>query len=177
MRSAVAQRLSQLDEFVETNRLGARRMPVVKRTFLPTVLLRISPFAFVVGVFAACSTSPMSRIDANRAKYESWPLDVQEAVLKGEARKGMTPEQVEVAMGKPTEVVTRGVKAGEDEIWVYRKSNVGSSLLNNTGVGIGGGIGGVSVGTGIGGGGRRQSPDEREVVFANGVVVRSDTDH
>jgi len=125
---------------------------------------------------AACSTSPLSRIDSNRARYETWPLEVQQAVLNGEARKGMTPEQVEMALGKPTEVVTRGVKAGEDEIWVYRKSNVGSSLLNNTGVSVGGGIGGVNVGTGMGGG-RRQSSDEHEVVFANGVVVRSDTDH
>lgn len=121
---------------------------------------------------AACSTSPLSRIDSNRARYESWPLDVQEAVLNGEARKGMTPEQVEMAMGKPTEVVTRG-KTGEDEVWVYRKGNAGSSLLNNTGVSVGGGLGGVNVGTGIGGG-RRQTPEEREVVFANGVVIRAD---
>src|SRR5689334_17642493 len=120
--------------------------------------------------FAACSTSPLSRIDANRARYESWPLDVQEAVLNGEARKGMTPEQVEMALGKPTEVVTRSGKPGEDEVWVYRKSNLGSSVLNNTGVSVGGGIGGVSVGTGTSG--RRQSSEEREVVFGNGVVVR-----
>lgn len=123
---------------------------------------------------AGCTTSPMSRIDENRGKYESWPLDVQEAVLKGEARAGMTAEQVEMALGKPTEVVSRSAKAGEDEIWVYRKSAVGSSLLNNTGVSIGTGIGGVGVGTGIGGRGGRQTPDEQEVVFSNGVVVRSD---
>lgn len=129
---------------------------------------------FVVGALAACSTSPMARIDDNRAKYESWPIEVQEAVLNGEARKGMTPEQVEMALGKPTEIVTRSAKPGEDEIWVYRKSNMGSSILNNTGLSVGGGVGGVNVGTGIGGGGRRQTPDEQEVVFGNGVVVRSD---
>lgn len=123
---------------------------------------------------AGCATSPLSRIDDNRGKYESWPLDVQEAVLKGEARAGMTAEQVEMALGRPTEVVARSARAGEDEIWVYRKSAVGSSLLNNTGVSIGTGIGGVGVGTGIGGMGRRQAPDEQEVVFNNGVVVRSD---
>ena len=117
----------------------------------------------------------MSRIDAGRARYESWPIEVQEAVLNGEARQGMTPEQVEMALGKPSEVVTRSGKAGEDEVWVYRKGGgVGSSLLGNTGVSVGGGMGGVNVGTGIGGGGRRQSPEEREVVFAKGVVVRSD---
>src|SRR5262245_54177961 len=126
----------------------------------------------LVGVLSACSTSPMSRIDENRAKYESWPIEVQEAVLSGEARTGMTREQVEMALGKPTQVVPRSVREGDDEVWVYRKSNLGSTILNNTGVSVGTGIGGVNVGTGLGGG--RQSPDEQEVVFANGVVVRSD---
>jgi hypothetical protein len=124
-------------------------------------------------VLGACASSPMSRIDENRAKYESWPLEVQEAVLNGEARKGMTREQVEMALGRPTEIVSRSAKGGEDEVWVYRKSNLGSNILNSTGVSLGGGIGGVNVGTGMGGG-RRQTPEEREVVFANGVVVRSD---
>jgi hypothetical protein len=128
----------------------------------------------VVGVLAGCTTSPLSRIDRDRAKYESWPIEVQEAVLNGVARKGMTAEQVEMAMGKPTEVVARG-KAGEDEVWVYRKSSVGSGLLNNSGVSIGGGLGGVNVGTGMGGR-RASSNDESEVVFSNGKVVRSDTD-
>ena len=121
---------------------------------------------------AGCASSPMSRIDEHRAKYESWPLDVQEAVLNGEARKGMTREQVEVALGKPTEIVSR---SGDDEVWVYRKGGgAGSGLLNNTGLSVGTGIGGVSVGTGIGGGGSRRTPEEEEVVFVNGVVVRSD---
>jgi hypothetical protein len=122
--------------------------------------------------FTGCSTSPLSRIDSDRGRYESWPLDVQEAVLNGRAKKGMTKEQVEMALGKPSEVVARSAKPGEDEIWVYRKSSGPASLLGNTGVSIGGGVGGVNVGTS--GGGRRQSPDETEVVFANGVVVRTD---
>jgi hypothetical protein len=125
--------------------------------------------------FAGCASSPMSRIDQNRDKYESWPIEVREGVLAGEARKGMTPEQVEVAMGKPTEVISRG--AG-DEVWVYRKNQVGSTLLNNTGISVGTGIGGVNVGTGMGGmgGPSRGLENEKEVVFQNGVVVRSDTD-
>lgn len=144
----------------------------MKRWLQTNAGIRIGLCGVGMLMVAACSSSPLSRIDSNRARYESWPLDVQEAVLNGEARKGMTPEQVEMALGKPTEVVTRS-RAGEDEVWIYRKSNVGSSLLNNTGVSVGGGVGGVSVGTGMGVGGRRQTPEEREVVFANGVVVRS----
>jgi hypothetical protein len=134
-------------------------------------------FSLALLWLGGCATSPISRIDENRGKYESWPLEVQEAVLKGEARPGMTPEQVEMALGKPTEVVTRSVRTAQDEIWVYRKSAVGSTLLNNAGVSVGTGIGGVNVGTGMGlgglGGGRR-TPDEQEVVFSDGVVVRSD---
>jgi hypothetical protein len=133
----------------------------------------VLPLAVII-VLAGCSSSPISRIDDNRARYESWPLDVQEGILAGEARKGMTREQVEMALGKPTQVVSRSAREGDDEVWIYRKSAVGSTLLNNTGVSVGTGIGGVNVGTGVGGVGRRQTPEEQEVVFANGVVVRSD---
>ena len=130
----------------------------------------------LIGLLGGCASSPIARIDDNRGKYESWPLEVQEAVLKGQARPGMTPEQVEMALGKPSEIVSRSVRAGEDEVWVYRKSAVGSTILNNTGVSVGTGVGGVNVGTGVGLGGlaRRQTPDEQEVVFSDGVVVRSD---
>ena len=122
---------------------------------------------------AACSTSPLSRIDTNRAVYETWPLEVQEAVLNGEAKKGMTREQVEMALGKPSQVVSRSLN---DEVWIYRKGGTGSSLLNNTGRSIGAGLGGVNVGTGTRGGSRRStSAEEREVVFEKGVVVRSDS--
>jgi hypothetical protein len=117
----------------------------------------------------------MSRIDQGRGTYESWPLEVREAVLAGEARKGMTKEQVEMALGRPTQVVARSL---DEEIWVYRKGEgLGSALLNNTGlsVGTGIGLGGVSVGTGMGGGRARRTPDEQEVVFVNGVVTRSDS--
>jgi hypothetical protein len=130
--------------------------------------------ALAVGVafLSACSTSPISRIDSDRARYESWPIDVQEAVLNGRTKKGMTKEQVEMALGKPSEVVTRSAKPGEDEIWVYRKGGGPASLLGNTGLSVGGGVGGVNVGTS--GGGRSRSSEEIEVVFGNGVVVRSD---
>lgn len=144
---------------------------------LPFVRSALLAGAIAALLLNACSSSPMSRIDSNRAKYESWPLEVQEAVLNGRARKGMTAEQVEMAMGKPSEVVSRGAKAGEDEIWIYRKGGgLGSGLLGNTGISVGGGTGGVGVGTTVGGGGRRASAEEQEVVFGNGVVVRSDTD-
>ena len=127
-------------------------------------------------LLAACSSSPMSRVDANRAVYESWPLEVQEAVSSGRVIKGMTPEQVEMALGKPSQVVTRSGRSGDDEVWIYRTGGSGSSLLNNTNISLGGGLGGVGIDSGpIGiGGGRNRSVDEQEVVFERGVVIRAD---
>lgn len=123
---------------------------------------------------AACSSSPMSRIDANRGKYDSYPIEVRQAILDGMAIKGMTPEQVEMALGKPTEVITRSAKGGDDEVWVYRKSEGMGGALRNTGISIGAGTGGVGGGVSTSTGGRRETPEESEVVFRNGVVSRSD---
>jgi hypothetical protein len=119
----------------------------------------------------------MSRIDAKRAVYETWPLEVQEAVLRKQAIPGMTPEMVEVALGKPTEIQSRVGKDGSEEVWIYKKSSMGlPSLLGNTGVSVGGNVGGVGVSTGTSGrrGGSRAPTDseDQEIVFRNGVVLR-----
>lgn len=140
-------------------------------------VLRLTFLIALMALEIACSSSPMSRIDADRGKYESFPIEVRQAILNGQAVKGMTPEQVEMSLGKPSEVVTRSAKGGDDEVWVYRKgSGLGGvgGALKNTGISIGGGGGGVGMGTSVGGGGRGQTPEESEVVFRGGVVVRSD---
>ncbi len=115
----------------------------------------------------------MSRIDQNRALYESWPIDMQAAVLDGRAVKDMTPDMVRMALGEPTRIDTNPGK-GADEIWVYQK---GSGLnFPRPNVSIGTSIGGVGVMTG-GRGGRSNPPanaDEVQVVFQNGVVTRVD---
>lgn len=125
-------------------------------------------------VLAGCASSKMSRIDANRAVYESWPLEIQQAVLNGEVKPGMTPEMVRVSIGKPTQIESRPGKNGEDEVWIYRSGGGVGSLLGNTGLSIGGGVGGVNIGTDMGGRQSSAVADEREVVFQNGVVLRSD---
>lgn len=159
-----------------------------------------------------CSSSQMSRIDRNRAIYETWPLETRQAVLDGKVEPGMDYDMVRVAWGEPSEVATS--PAG-DEIWVYKKGGDpgsviypggtvgmggsgigmggsgigistgrgGTSIGTSTGIGIGGGIGGVGIGgTGMGGVGgmggpivtQPTPPDIREVVFRGGVVVRAD---
>ncbi|MSU23184.1 MAG: hypothetical protein EXS32_05090 [Opitutus sp.] len=133
------------------------------------------PARLVVGaLLAGCSTSPISRIDANRAVYESWPFDIQQAVLNGEVKVGMTPEMVELTLGKPSQIDARAGSGGQDEVWVYKKGVGVGSLLGGSGLSIGGGIGGVSLGSGRGGGRRSTNADEQEVFFRNGVVTRSE---
>ena len=118
---------------------------------------------------AGCSSSPMSRIDSNRAVYESWPLDVQQAVLEGRVIENMTHEQVEMALGKPSEKTVRNGRKGSEEVWTYGGSGGGGGGIPVT---VGGVFGGVGVqGTrypGSGGGG-----DYFEVVFVDGRVTRS----
>jgi len=128
-------------------------------------------------VLAGCSTSPMSRIDANRAVYDTWPLEVQQAVLNGRAEKGMTPEMVRVSLGEPTKIETRDGKNGEEEVWIYSKGGGARNLLSNTSIQTGGMIGPVGVSgpaVPLGNGGS-SAAEETDVIFQNGVVVRSST--
>ena len=136
----------------------------------------------LAALLPACSSSPLSRIDANRATYESWPIEVQEAVLSQRAIPGMTAPQVEMAMGKPTSVDSRSGKDGSEEIWVYKKSSAQlPAILRNANIGIGTSIGGVGVGSSVPigrsrGGTRAPVDDEsQEIVFQNGVVIRGST--
>ena len=120
-----------------------------------------------IGMLAAfflsgCSSSQMSRIDSNRELYETWPLEMRQAVLDGKADPGMTPDMVLVSWGKPTEVVARSTNAGEDEIWIYRRGGDDGTMMSggpsmgiggvSPGIGISTGRGGTSIGTSIGGG-------------------------
>ena len=87
---------------------------------------RYEQWCFVLlaaGGIAGCSSPQMSRIDSDRELYESWPLEIRQAVLDGKAEPGMTPDMVRMSLGKPTEVVTRAgaPNSGSDEIWIYRK--------------------------------------------------------
>lgn len=79
-------------------------------------------------LLAGCSSSQMNRIDQNREVYEQWPVEVRQAVLDGKVEEGMTPDMVLMAIGKPTEVQSRGgtPQTGEDEVWIYRTGGVES---------------------------------------------------
>ncbi|RME72346.1 MAG: hypothetical protein D6781_02390 [Verrucomicrobia bacterium] len=134
-------------------------------------MTRIAWCFVCAGSLAACATtsSPISRIDKHRDEYESWPLEVKEAVLDGRAEPGMTRRQVEVAMGEPSEVYYRG----SDEVWVYREGGSGLPNLGGVRIGVGTSIGGVGVSSSVPVGQQQGGAyvPEREVVFRDGVVV------
>ena len=89
----------------------------------------------VIGLTAGCGSSQMSRIDRNRDVYETWPIEVRQAVLDGKVEPGMTPEMVEVAWGRPTEVVSQGGPG--DEVWVYEIGGHDGTMMYP---GVGGGV-------------------------------------
>ncbi|HEX2853798.1 MAG TPA: hypothetical protein VHO24_11210 [Opitutaceae bacterium] len=87
----------------------------MSREFTPRICLLL-----VLAASAGCSSSQFRRIDADRELYESWPIEMRQAVLDGKVEAGMTPEMVKMALGKPSEIVSRSTVPGEDEIWIYR---------------------------------------------------------
>lgn len=117
----------------------------------------------------ASSKTPMSRIDAARDEYETWPIEVKQAVLDGRVEKGMTTRQVEVAIGKPTKVEIRDGRKTVQEVWIYKKGG-GASVLKGSTVSVGTygiGVNTAPIGAGI-------YDEEYEVVFEDDVVVSSD---
>lgn len=118
------------------------------------------PLLLVVGLAGGCASSQMNRIDRNREIYETWPIEIKQAVLDGKVEPGMNPDMVQVAWGKPSEV---SVSPAGDEIWVYtRGGEPGSAYYPGGGASYPGGVypgggypgggypGGVIGGPGIG---------------------------
>jgi hypothetical protein len=125
----------------------------MKRRFHPWFALLAS-----LGL-AGCGSSQMNRIDANRDLYETWPIEVRQAVLDGKVEAGMNADMVRVAWGQPSEVVVQS--SNGDEIWVYKKGGEDPAMMNSgypggmgasrgTGLVIGTGRGGTMVGTTMG---------------------------
>lgn len=107
MRSGVTQTLRKTGSVHCCGRMS--------REFAPRFCLFL-----VVAMLGGCASSQFRRIDADRELYESWPIEIRQAVLDGKVEAGMTPEMVKMALGKPSEIVSRSIVPGADEIWVYR---------------------------------------------------------
>ncbi len=121
---------------------------------------------------AACSTTPQSRIEKNRGAFDAFPADVQEKIRAGRVDLGFTPPMVRLALGDPARELNRSSAAGQEEVWVYRRSSSGFSF----GVGIGGGSGHTGYGGGVS---MSTAPDYDEdamrVIFREGKVTAVET--
>jgi len=95
---------------------------------------------------AGCATStPQSRIDANRTAYSEYPSDVRRNIREGRVEVGYTAEMAEMALGKPGRKLSRLDETNEQsEVWIYYKNRprvsvgvaVGSGGYRSTSTGI-----------------------------------------
>jgi hypothetical protein len=113
-----------------------------------------------------CRSTPEKRIAQNEAVYAAMSPQAQAAVRAGRVEVGFTPEQVELARGKPDRVVRRTTAKGREQSWIYEKRRSGLGF----GLGIGGGSGGLGGGVGVGTS-TRGSDVGYVVNFAEGVVA------
>lgn len=121
----------------------------------------------VVGL-SACASSPSSRISDSQAAYNSYPPDVQSKIAAGQVDVGFTPEQAQLALGKPDRKFSRTTDKGASEVWAYTKSSPSFSFGVGSGFGLGGGgFGSVGVGTSTGG---NEPEDKVRLVFENGKI-------
>lgn len=120
---------------------------------MKTKLLALAALVLALGA-SGCSTVG-SRIEKNRANYETWPMAVREKVAAGQIDIGFTTEQVAVALGQPDRVFTRTTADGTSQVWSYRDRGPRFSFGVGMGLGSfggrGGSFGGVGINTGTGG--------------------------
>ncbi len=131
-------------------------------------LLKISSVIAVLMLVTSCAMTPQARIEKNRAAFDAFSADVQQKIRAGRVDLGFTPLMVTLALGEPDRVLNRSSAAGQEEVWVYRRSSSGFGF----GFGIGGGGGHMGYGGGVS---MSTAPDYDEdamrVVFRDGNVT------
>jgi len=146
-------------------RLGpATQIPAMSRVFK---VISLASAALIAG----CASSPQARIDADRARYESYSLEARERINAGRIDLGFTPDMVRMALGEPSRVVERRAENETTEVWVYTRNRPRFGI----GLGIGSWGGRTSVGTSVGMSTGGWGPDEvLRVEFRDGVVTAVD---
>ena len=74
--------------------------------------------AAFLALAAGCSTIE-SRIEENRAYFDSLPAADQAQIRIGKIDLGFTPESVRMALGEPRQRLVRRSAGGDSEIWIY----------------------------------------------------------
>jgi len=72
------------------------------------------------GVLAGCATSSVeSRRREKAASYATFSPEFQHLVEQGQIRRGMPPDAVYIAWGKPAQILDREDNSGVVTIWLY----------------------------------------------------------
>lgn len=104
--------------------------PLSPRATFGATLLAAVLLAAITAITSGCGdgATPIDRIERNRGLYESWPLDVQEAVLHGDLAAGMTRDMVYLALGRPSYVTPD--KDAALETWIYVQRDGDGKVLS-----------------------------------------------
>src|SRR4051812_8495144 len=117
-----------------------------------------------------------SRIEKNRAAFNTWPAPVQDKIVNGQIDVGFTADQVRVALGEPDRVWTRTTADGTSQVWSYRDRGPRFSFGVGMGMGSlgrhGGSFGGIGIGSGTG---YRDDEKMGVVLDSNGRVSSIET--
>jgi len=131
--------------------------------------LRTVCMVTITALLLAGCASPASRIADKQSVYDSYPPEVRSRIAAGQVDVGFTPEQAELALGKPTRKYSRTTAKGTSEVWAYTKTRPSFSFGVGGGFGIGsGGFGSVGIGTGTAG---EDPEDKLRLVFEDGKIT------
>ncbi|MGF1448187.1 MAG: hypothetical protein ACFB20_02085 [Opitutales bacterium] len=75
----------------------------------------------LVLALAGCNTVDR-RIEKNQAFFDSLPIDNRQLIRDGRIAPGFSPREVEIALGKPDDVLVEEFEGGERMLWVYTRS-------------------------------------------------------
>lgn len=132
----------------------------------------VGSLVVALAMLAGCATQA-TRIRDHQAEYDAYPADVRSKIAAGQVDVGFTPEQVLLALGKPTRKFARTTTTGASEVWAYNQKAPGAPSFS---FGIGGGFGLGNSGFGSVGastqvpGDDASREDKLRVVFENGRV-------
>ena len=114
------------------------------RTLHPPLTMKLQHClcALAIALLSACSTTSQ-RISDQEALFNTYTPTERKLIRMGQIAVGFNPDQVRMALGKPSRESTKVSAAGTEIVWKYRTFKPGFGL------GIGASSGG-SIGAGVG---------------------------
>lgn len=95
-----------------------------------------------------CASSKSQRIAQNETLFNSYTPSERKLIRLGQVAVGFDPDQVRMALGKPSREATVDTAAGKSIVWEYRELKPSLGLFAGGSIGTRGS--GVGVGSGIG---------------------------